>query len=91
MRFNLYSDINKFYKDTYDVLMRHEAQNLIPLGNIIIGIEGNDKTGWRDPAAWFMATVTDDSGILMTAIMTPPYNLTLYATYNKINRECASG
>lgn len=31
-------------------MMRHEAQNLIPLGNVIIGNEGKDKAGWRDPA-----------------------------------------
>ena len=35
MQFKLYSDVHEFYNDTYDVLMRHEAQNLIPLGNII--------------------------------------------------------
>ncbi|MCL2832052.1 MAG: GNAT family N-acetyltransferase [Treponema sp.] len=87
MRFNLYTDVKVFYKDTRDVLMRHEAQNLIPLGNIIIGNEGKDKAGWRDSAAWFMATVTNDSGILLTAIMTPPHNLTLYATNNKIRDD----
>jgi predicted GNAT family acetyltransferase len=67
--------------------MRHEAQNLIPLGNIIIGNEGKDKTEWRDPAKWFMATVSDETGIILTAIMTPPFNLTLYATDNIINDE----
>jgi predicted GNAT family acetyltransferase len=65
--------------------MRHEAQNIIPLGNIIMGCEGKDKTEWRDPANWFMATVADSGGIHLTAIMTPPHNLTLYATDNKIN------
>jgi predicted GNAT family acetyltransferase len=85
MRFNLYEDVKSFHNDTYDVLLRHEAQNLIPLGNLIIGNEGKDKTEWRDPAGWFMATVTGESGILLTAIMTPPFNLTLYATDNIID------
>ena len=85
MKFNLYGDVKIFYRDTFNVLMRHEAQNLIPLGNIIIGNAGEDKTGWRDPAAWFMATVTDGADILLTAVMTPPFNLTLYAADNKIN------
>jgi len=67
--------------------MRHEAQNLLPLGNIIIGNEGKDKTGWRDPVNWFMATVTNESGIVLTAVMTPPWNLTLYATDNIIIDE----
>ena len=85
MTFKLYDDVKTFYKDTYDILMRHEAQNLIPLGNIIIGDEGKDKTEWRDPANWFMATVSDNAGIRLTAIMTPPHNLTLYATDNLIS------
>jgi len=88
MRFTIYNDVKAFYKDTYAVLMRHEAQNVIPLGNIIIGNEGTDKSGWRDPVNWFMATVSDDTGILLTAVMTPPHNLTFYATDNK-NDEVA--
>ena len=84
MRFHLYTDVKEFYRDTYDVFMLHEAQNVIPLGNLIIGNEGMDKTAWRDPAGWFMATVEDGAGIRVTAIMTPPYKLALYAT----NNEC---
>lgn len=90
MQFKLYTDVHQFYKDTYDVLMRHEAQNLIPLGNIIMGHEGKDKTDWRDPVNWLMATISDDKGIQLTAIMTPPHNITLYATDNNINSEAVS-
>jgi predicted GNAT family acetyltransferase len=78
-------DVHEFYNDTYDVLLRHEAQNMIPLGNIIIGHEGKDKTDWRDPVNWLMATISDANGIHLTAIMTPPHNITLYATDNIIN------
>lgn len=85
MQFRLYTDVHEFYSDTYNVLMRHEAQNMIPLGNIIIGHEGKDKTAWRDPVNWLMATVSDAEGIQLTAIMTPPHNITLYATDNIIN------
>jgi len=85
MVFKQYKDVKAFYLDTFDILMRHEAQNMVPLGNVIIGNEGKDKTGWRNPANWFMATVSDDSGILLTAIMTPPHNMTLYATENRYN------
>ncbi|MCL2472204.1 MAG: hypothetical protein FWF26_00870 [Treponema sp.] len=87
IKFNLYNDIKSFYKDTCELLMRHEEQNLIPLGNIIIGYEGKDRTEWREPASWFMATVSDTAGIKLTAIMTPPYNLTLHATDNVIDSE----
>lgn len=87
MRFKLYTDVHAFYRDTYDVLMRHEAQNMIPLGNLIMGHEGKDITDWRDPSNWLMATVSDAHGIQLTAIMTPPHNITLYATDNRINPE----
>lgn len=87
MKFKLYIDVHEFYRDTYEVLMRHEAQNMIPLGNIIIGHQGKDKTDWRDPVNWLMVTISDATGIQLTAIMTPPHNITLYATYNIINPE----
>lgn len=85
MQFKLYMDVHEFYNDTYDVLMRHEAQNMIPLGNIIIGHEEKDKTDWRDPVNWLMVTISDVNGIQLTAIMTPPHNITFYATDNIIN------
>jgi len=85
MEFKLYKNVNSFYDATYDTLMRHEAQNLIPLGNIIIGKEGKFTQGWRNPADWVMATVSDESGIRLTGIMTPPHNLALYATDNVID------
>jgi len=85
-QFRVYTDIHEFYNDTYDLLMCHEAQNLIPLGNIIIGKKGENKAGWRDPANWFMATVSDNSKIQLVAIMTPPHNITLYTRDNKIDK-----
>ena len=85
MKFKLYTDVHEFYNDTYDVLMCHETQNMIPLGNIIIGHEGKDKTDWRDPINWLMATVYDGGSIQLIAIMTPPHNITLYARDNLIN------
>lgn len=90
MQFRLYTDVHEFYMATYDVLMRHEAQNLIPLGNIIMGHDGKDKTDWRDPVNWLMATISDAKGIQLTAIMTPPHNITLYATDNIISPEAIS-
>jgi len=85
VRFKIYTDVQEFYHDTYDLFMRHEAQNLILLGNLIIGHEGKDKTDWRDPEKWLMATVSDAHGIKLTALMTPPHNITLYATDNAVD------
>ena len=87
--FNLkiYTEVRAFYEATSDIMLRHEAQNLIPLGNAIIGVTGKDKSGWRDPTDWLMATVEDSEGIKMTAIMTPPHYLTLFATDNQFDTE----
>jgi predicted GNAT family acetyltransferase len=90
MQFKRYYDVSEFYDATYDLLMEHEAQNLIPLGNIIIGKKGEDKSGWRDPANWYMATVTDDADIQLVAVMTPPHNITLYAKENRIDETVVS-
>ena len=90
MQYKQYNDVNEFYNATYDLLMCHESQNLIPLGNIIIGKKCEDKYGWRDPANWFMATVSCESGIQLVAIMTPPHNITLYAKENKIDEAAVS-
>lgn len=87
MQFNEYADVHAFYRDAFDVLMRHESQNMILLGNLIMGHEGKDKTDWRDPANWFMATVSDAAGIRLVALMTPPHNITLYATDNVADPE----
>jgi len=87
MNFNLYKDVKAFYKDTYSTLMERETQNGILLGNVIIGYEGKDKADWRDPANWFMATITDEKSILLVALMTPPHNLTLYAAGNQFDDE----
>lgn len=83
MQFTQYTDVNAFYSAVGETLMAHEAQNIIPLGNILIGVKGEDKTDWRDPVGWFMATVSDIHDVRLTAIMTRPMNLTLYATNNQ--------
>lgn len=85
MQFKLYKDVHEFYNDTYDVLMQNESQNIVILGNVILGHDGKDNTDWRDPARWLMATVSDEKGIIITALMTPPHNITLYTTDNIID------
>ena len=86
MHFTQYTDVHSFHAATHDTLIKHEAQNVIPLGNILIGVKGQDKTDWRDPVNWLMATVKNRDDVQLSAIMTPPHNLTLYATDNKINK-----
>ncbi|MCL2527556.1 MAG: GNAT family N-acetyltransferase [Defluviitaleaceae bacterium] len=81
MKFTKYSCINEFYNATHETIMKDEAQTILPLGNIIIG--KNDEAGMQNQSHWFMATVSDEKGICLTAIMTPPKEMTLYAANNE--------
>ena len=82
MKYQRFSDAGAFYDAAFSVLLRDEAQNSLPLGNAILGKNGGEPDGWRNPQNWYMATVSDESGVVLTAIMTPPFNLTLYETDN---------
>ncbi|MCL2387415.1 MAG: GNAT family N-acetyltransferase [Defluviitaleaceae bacterium] len=87
MMFKLFTDVHDFYRESFDLLMRHEAQNSLVLGNLIIGHEGTDKSEWRDPAKWLMATVENENGVQLVALRTPPHHLTMYAKDNRIDDE----
>jgi predicted GNAT family acetyltransferase len=78
VQFTQSRDVRAFYDLTRGALLKDEAQNLVLLGNLILGIAAEDKSGWRDPANWFMASVSSSGGLRLVALMTPPHNLTLY-------------
>jgi len=84
MQFKQYNDVNVFYEAAYTLLMCHEAQNLIPLGNLIIGKKGEDKSGWRDPVGWFMATVSDTTGVQLVAIRKKGYATSCVAKLSQV-------
>lgn len=88
MIYKRYIDARAFYNVTYSILLKHEAQNTLPLGNVVLGNKGGEATGWRNVNNWYMATISDDVGeILLVAIMTPPHNITMYENNNKPNDE----
>ena len=87
MKFKLYDDIKAFHGDIFEMLMEHEAQNLIILGNLIMGFEGKDTFGWRDTAKWVMGAVLDGGGVRLAALMTPPFGMTLYARDNVVRAD----
>ncbi|MCL2407934.1 MAG: hypothetical protein FWC95_08395, partial [Defluviitaleaceae bacterium] len=87
MKFNKYTDVHKFHSDTKDILLQDENRNTILLGNILIGVDGKNKAEWRDPAGWFMGTVTSGDRIVLTALMTPPHRMTLYFTNNSYDEN----
>lgn len=88
MKYSRYQNAKEFYNDVYDILLKHEEQNSLPLGNVILGNQGGELTGWRNPENWFMASVRDECGkIILSAIMTPPFNITMYETDNIPNDD----
>jgi len=70
MKFNLYSDVDEFKADVYEILLEDEVYNNLPIGII---------NGKRETAAnWMLSTVTGNSGVIvLIAICTPPFNLLL--------------
>lgn len=88
MIYKRFNDAKEFYRATFSILMKHEAQNTLPLGNVVLGNNGGEPDGWRNTRNWYMAAISDDSGgILLVAIMTPPFNITLYETDNIPNDD----
>ena len=78
MEFTLYDNVHKFYDDVYSFLAADEAKNMLIFGNLLIGREGKDTSDWRDTSRWVMAAVRNGYGLQTVALMTPPYNITLY-------------
>ncbi len=88
MNYQRYCDAKAFYSDVFPVLLRHEAQNSLPLGNVVLGNKGGCERGWKRVENWYMAAVGNDGGeIILVAIMTPPFNITLYERGNIANDD----
>ncbi len=70
-----YTDFEKFKSDTREVLLEHEAQNNLFLGNLLYG-QYNEN--------WLLITVKEDGGsVLLSCLLTPPFNLLVYETGNR--------
>ncbi|MFZ7132177.1 MAG: GNAT family N-acetyltransferase [Eubacteriales bacterium] len=88
MIYKRFYDAKEFYNETFNILKKHEAQNSLPLGNVVIGNNGGESDGWRNTKNWYMSTVSDISGyVQLVSIMTPPFNITMYETDNLPNDE----
>ena len=76
LQFRRYDDIKTFRSDVFPVLLADEIQN-----NLTISIISESKA--YDISDWLMATVSDSSGIALTALLVKPFHLLLYETENK--------
>jgi hypothetical protein len=86
MKIEFYRENKKdFADDTLDILRESEAQNRILIKNTLMCKNGEDKEDW------YCATVKDDNGgIILSAICTPPYNITIFETRNQHNAEAVN-
>jgi len=72
LKFRRYFSIDAYKADVLDILLEDEVCNNLPVSIIT---DANVKKS----ADWFLATVTDDSGmVVLTALCVKPFNLLLY-------------
>lgn len=68
MEFIRYDNARSFSADVMEFLLQNEVENNVTIGNIIRGLETGNSEGW------FMAAVKDLGKVVLTAMMTPPFN-----------------
>jgi uncharacterized protein len=76
MHLTTYQNPHEFIARTHDVFLQNEAAN-----SLILGISSNlerDDILTEYTARPYLATVDDDSTLVLAAVMTPPYNIILY-------------
>lgn len=77
MKVVTYATIDDFMEDTFEVLLKKEAQNNLLIGNALAAREGNIKD-------YFFITIKDTQDkIYLTAIMKEPFGLAVYETSNE--------
>ena len=74
MRLTTYQSAGAFLRDNLAYLEREEAVNGLMIG-LALGLQ-DEPLRWGSPA--YLAGVSDEDGPCLCALMTPPYNLTLY-------------
>ena len=80
MKFERYANVETFAADTLDILLENEVQNNLPISFI--------KNTSADTSEWLMSAVKDEAGsVVLIAVCTPPFNITLYETGNRPNNE----
>lgn len=83
MRIKNYTDARSFLQDTVDELEANEAAN-----NLMLGVCGQLVSNpERFTSAPCFKTVWDEEGLLIAALMTPPFNIVLYGN----SRDLAGG
>jgi predicted GNAT family acetyltransferase len=74
MHLKRYTDVDAFYQAAASFLLRHEAENCLPVGLCMVLRENIKAYGSIPP---YFVTVADEVGVVAAAIMTPPHKLVL--------------
>lgn len=72
MVINAYDNIEDFLGRVQPILGQHEVAN-----NLMLGIGLNVKNS-AEHVSTYLATVEDDDGLIVAALMTPPFNIVVY-------------
>lgn len=80
MQLTRYQQPTEFIARTRDTFLQNEAINSLILG-ISLGLE-HTSTFAEYSGSPYLATVEDDSTLVLAAVMTPPYNIILYSRSN---------
>ena len=79
MNFKLYKDVSSFNDDIYGLLMENEAANAVFLGDLAVGILGDNSVGWRDTSKWVMAAAEYEGRAVLAALMVGGDRMRIYA------------
>ena len=71
-----------FWNDTIDILIENEAQNAIIIKCAQIFKNGHGADDW-----YFVTVKDDNGGVILSASCTPPFNVVIYGTGNKIDES----
>jgi predicted GNAT family acetyltransferase len=94
MQLTIHPNADDFLQHTQAALEEDEVANNLMLG-VAMRLQRSPELIKTPP---YLATVSDDDGLVLAALMTPPYPLTLYArradlgaAYELVARDCIAG
>jgi len=78
MQVTVHQQADDFLKVVHQILLKDEAANNLMLG-IALQLQNRQYPGQTEP---YLATVSDEHGLILAALRTPPHPLTLYQHRN---------
>ena len=79
MEAKFYEKVDEFYEIAYPFLLKHEAENNLPLAILISLNQNKSRFGEEAP---LMFSLIDNKKIELLALITPPHDLIIAYTVN---------